>query len=852
MKTNCPCDEIIFPPRLAITAGLESLPRQLATFPEFRAAMLAAIGSQAALRNWRARSSDDLGVMTLEMWAYVCDVISFYDEALANEFYLRTADLRPSLRKLVGLLGYVPRPAVAATANLAILAEGRQPITLPPGTSFRSGAFAGSPPQVFELETEFKAHPFLNKWKMVLNRPTTIDEGKNLSAVQLTSLLLDPPSVNIKAEQVFLFEVTGDASKTRARAARNVSNHVAADGFTYKKLEWDGFVTLPGNTQISRIRISRPTQTATLWKLPTGPGSESKFGKFINVAVQKPGGSSGTLGSSKIIIEEAVSLKDLGSGGGIDDSGSQTILYFDGLYRQVQTGGILIIENNGELRWFQIADAGEVMMELPGGGDTKIKDASGNTTTVTAPPALAPVTYARLDKNLNDSSRKSASAANWSKFDIGAITVHFNFVNAGAVVASAFTELRPGDSIALARPFETPQDKKSPNRFLLEDKDNTGAEISGQINFMTGAFALDQNSPLKQPLVAPVEMYGNVVTASHGESVTEILGSGDASIANQSFKLRKKPLTYVPSPTAGNEQGAKSALKVYVSGVLWSEKPSFFGQPSDAQVYIVRENDDAEAIITFGDGVRGSRLITGINNVVALYRFGAGKTSPPAGSIHQLGKPVKGIRSVRNPVAASGGDDAEPASGLRTYAPRSALLLGRAVSIQDMEAAAAGVPGVRAVRAEWRWNKLRQRPLVQIWYIGAAGVAQKVSQTLRGLSDPATPVEVEQAQSVAATLAISIHIDPRRLEADVIAAMRAALMDKETGLLAPERIGIGLPLFRSRIFEEALSVPGAIAVTGLLWNEQPFDPYGIQPDAGKYFDLENGLLLLNGKAGVNG
>ena len=340
-----------------------------------------------------------------------------------------------------------------------------------------------------------------------------------------------------------------------------------------------------------------------------------------------------------------------------------------------------------------------------------------------------------------------------------------------------------------------------------------------------------------------------MVKASRGEVVlTEILGSGDASVINQSFKLKKNPVTYTPSPTAGNDTGVASTLKVYVGGIRWTEVPTFYGAAPDAQVYIVRQNDDGESIVTFGDGVRGSRLITGSNNLIATYRFGAGKATPPDGSIHQLGKPVKGIKSVRNPVMASGGDDAEPASGLRTYAPRSALLLGRAISIHDMEAAAASVGGVRAVRAEWRWNEQRQRPVVQISYIGAAGVAATVSQKLRGLADPTTPIDVAPAQPITSSLSISIAIDPRHLEPAVLAAVRTALMD---GLLSLEQIGIGLALFRSRIFDAVLTALGTVAVTGLLLNGRRFDPYGVSPGAGKYFDFENGALILNGKAGVD-
>lgn len=199
---------------------------------------------------------------------------------------------------------------------------------------------------------------------------------------------------------------------------------------------------------------------------------------------------------------------------------------------------------------------------------------------------------------------------------------------------------------------------------------------------------------------------------------------------------------------------------------------------------------------------------------------------------------------MRNPVAAGGGADAETGN-LQTNAPASAMLLGRAISIQDMTAAAANVPGVRAVRAEWRWNDAQQRPVVQIWYIGAASVAKQIKQTLRGLTDPTVPISVDEAVPVPSNLAISIEIDPKRLSSDVLTTVRAALTNSATGMLAPENIGIGVALFRSRIFESVLAVAGAIAVDGLLWNGEPFDPYGIVPNPGTYFDLENGVLTLN-------
>ncbi|MCH6567542.1 MAG: hypothetical protein IH801_04145, partial [Nitrospinae bacterium] len=153
---------------------------------------------------------------------------------------------------------------------------------------------------------------------------------------------------------------------------------------------------------------------------------------------------------------------------------------------------------------------------------------------------------------------------------------------------------------------------------------------------------LDQDASLGNGLAVPVTVYGNVVKATHGETVRdETLGSGDASVPNQSFTLKKGPLSYVSAPSAGNESGVASPLEVRVEGVLWEEVRSLFLSQGEAQIYIVRHDDEGNASVAFGDGVRGSRLPAGVNNVTASYRHGAGSAAPPSDSITQMVKPVK-------------------------------------------------------------------------------------------------------------------------------------------------------------------------------------------------------------------
>src|SRR5439155_6788255 len=164
-ESCCPCDRLEHPPPPDIPPGLAALPRQWAGFPEYRRAMLAATAGPPALAGWRVGERGDFGVMLLEMWAYVLDILGFYDARIAEESYLRTAKLATSPPRLVRLLGYRPRPAVSAAATLALLAEGADPVTLPPGTAFRSEPFGQEPPQIFETRSETIIWPQRNQWR---------------------------------------------------------------------------------------------------------------------------------------------------------------------------------------------------------------------------------------------------------------------------------------------------------------------------------------------------------------------------------------------------------------------------------------------------------------------------------------------------------------------------------------------------------------------------------------------------------------------------------------------------------------------------------------------------------------
>ena len=801
--SNCPCDTIVFPPRLVIPAGLTNLPRQLAGFPEFRAAMLASIPRHPPLATWRARSDDEFGIMLLEMWAYVCDSVSFHDAAIAHETYVATARLRPSIRKLVDLLGYIPRPASAATARLALLADGRQPVAMPPGTAFRSGAFGNEPPQVFEIDGPHIIHPFYNEWDLEPVTPTS------LSGLA-PHVLFEPANIAAKKGDGIVVVKPGDDA---AAIVERIDPHTGEDGGSYRKAVFSRPVDFGAAAPLTSIKALRPVTSAML-AITRDPDYDWSIIPplfFLYFGISVPGDG----------------------------------LVLDDVYPRIQAGDYILVGRGAERRWFQVFGTDRTTVTIVPAQTTTFTS-GGTTTTVTTPAITVPVTWIVLDAPLDTLSRSSeVSPPSWAGVDAKELTVYFTMIEAGVVTAEAEPTIDRDDPLRVSPRVEVDPVRPVSSRFQFEDRNLHGVEVTGVLDAESRLIALDQTVAWDTPLAMPVQVYGNVVDASRGESVDgEVLGVGDASIANQTFILKKKPLTYLPSPTAGNETGLASTLAVYVGGTRWTEVRSFFGQPPEAEIFIVRHDDEANTSIIFGDGRRGARTASGAV-ILAYYRFGAGAASPPSGSITQLAQSVPGLRAVKNPVAAVGGIDAESASNLRTFAPRSALLLGRAVSIQDFEAAAVA-QGPTAVAAEWRWHQERQRPVIQIFYIGAEGLESRIVQALRGIADPTTPIDVQRALPIPIELAIDVVTNPRHLADTVLDAVQQALLDPLTGPLALARIGIGKPLYRSRVFHAVTSAAGADAVQSISIDGNPFQAFAVSPGAGRYFDV-GGRLLLNGR-----
>ena len=80
--------------------GLSNLQYRIGTHNKFRASMITSLASKESLQKLTARSDDDLAIALLDAWAIVADVLTFYQERMADEGFLRTAKERISVLEL--------------------------------------------------------------------------------------------------------------------------------------------------------------------------------------------------------------------------------------------------------------------------------------------------------------------------------------------------------------------------------------------------------------------------------------------------------------------------------------------------------------------------------------------------------------------------------------------------------------------------------------------------------------------------------------------------------------------------------------------------------------------------------
>ena len=759
--------------------------------------MLTPVAGEQSLSAWRTQGDGDLAVMMAEWFAYLGDILTFYDERIANQAYLRTADLDASVKRLIRILGYRPRPAIGATGVLAALVTPGQSAVLPRGLQIQSKPAPGQAPQTFELSAD-----------------TAIGPPDQVLATTPPGLLLQIADFRFLYLSVGL-DYAAPAKASRRHAYFNYIQFPDLIGFSGPKANWglllQGAVTSiePGAKLLLRPRnsaLGHPllavVAQATVQPSPGG-GQQTALALDIGASPPSPyAAAQATLERNN----QSIALWSLYNGGGVADT-----VHLSSLARQIRPGAWVLFTGPG---------IAPLLTQVISTTDT-IWDA--NSTPDPKHPLPIPHTVLVL----------SAGPPGGWPTNTGSITVMFDWISVGQLLDQ---QPRPwsGAPSALVAASATRFPTTKGAQVLLQDQSGVGAittaSSAGDFNVQLGSL------PTPLTLQPPFEIMFNPLQVTRGKTVSkEVLGSGVATRAGQSFSLAKSPVTYL-------EQGATwaSTIALTVNGEPWTEVPSFYGQAPNAQIFVTREDVAGQTHVDFGDGVNGARLPTGVNNIVATYRIGAGAASPPAGKLTVIAQSFPGLRSILNPVAVGGGADPDPPDQIRRYAPRSVLTFGRAVSVFDYEALAAQAPGVSRARAVWAWNNVRQRALVTVYVGDDAAAATSARAVLAAAGDPNRPVIVVQATPMTVTLSLTLIIKPGWDSDSIKTQVTAALADPETGLFSADTLPIGQPVFDSQIEQAVLGVAGTIATAAAAFTANGANDPGPlhNPGEGGYYALD--------------
>ncbi|MER5384415.1 putative baseplate assembly protein [Streptomyces sp. NPDC002688] len=748
------------PVRVHVTAHGQSLARMRAA--------LASPAQPVGVRALARRPPDEPAIALLDSWAVVADIVAFYTKRVAQEGFLSTATERESVRELTRTLGHELRPGVAAQAELAFTVEqapgAPQIVTVPQGAAVQSVPGPGQTPQIFETGADLECRAVWNSIPAIATVP-------QLLGSRPAQIWVEGTASAVQAGDPLLILTHSNTGRPSAVWAFLVVTHVAVQppghpGWTLLSVALAAGTDCTSDTLLlSKGHVHRFAQRAPLsgWNAPPGAPAATNGG---TAAPRQPG--------QKLVLE------------------------LDGDQLRVLPGSWLVVE------CAQPADAtGQTSpAQNPGGGQRRLYRA------VSASPSIkshngfsTPITVVRTDGTQRE-------------FDARNALVHCQSVELA-------TSRMPRTDPVLGRRVELAATKPElpPGRMVvIQGQDvRTGAMAAEQAEVVdctvdpTGTImTVTLDRKLKGTYApATVALRGNVVPATHGETLSQVLGSGNGEQRFTALPIWRGPLTYVRTAA---QAGAQSTLNIRVHDELWREVPTLREAGPNDRAYVVRNTEDGMATAVFGDGVRGARLPTGTENVTASYRVGIGADGDiAAGQLSLLPRRPLGIATVDNPAAAHDWAPPETLEDARGAAPRRARTLDRVVSVGDYEDFALGFAGISTARADLVLDGSRRTTVVSVTGERnkrvSEGLLADLTAAFQDVCPPGAWVRVLPADILWFGVRVGVLVDPAHERPAVARAVGAALEQR----FAPERQRFGTPVTAAAVTTTVQGVPGVLA-----------------------------------------
>ncbi len=841
--------------------GLSALVYRAGTHGQFKTAMLNDLSRVNALRDLTVRDDDDFSIALLDAWAVTSDVLTFYQERIADEGFLRTAKERLSLLQLARLIGYRLSPGVAAGAYLAFTledtagtavssavgaasgaaartaSEDPQPVTIDIGTRVQSIPGQDELPQTFETIEKIEAR---KEWSAI--KPRLTDYHTLQSATVL--LYIKGLTTELKKGDVLYFDLDGSGgpvfctvgSVTTVPEQDHTEIGLSPSSPITGKFTNPSYISifvpqvvLDPFTQFYK-KMSQPLDAAYL----TAEAKTEKFqvsGLFANLEALQPSPSKVTAfrGTASIFGHNAPAwntlpysltdgvyvypdgiyedgdfidgpLKDM-KGNWVDDvtiyevSGNKIHIYLDKTYPKIVKDSWALLKDDSNSQLYQVVDT----CEMTRSGFTLSAKVTRLTLDVTD------ITSA--EKTILDGFkiRTTSVCVQGEQLPLAPVPIKTVVKDKEIKLNGWIDGLYKGQNIIVCGESDTSRGTNACELVTIE-------EVVHDLAF-DGGTKLKLKKDLKNHYVrSTVTINANVVSATHGESVSETLGGGDAGEPFQKFYLRQTPLTYISSSKPG---GIETTLQVRVNDLLWQEVSSFYRRGPDDRIYITRLDNDGKTYVLFGDGVTGARLPSGLENVTAAYRKGIGvdgMVNP--GQLSLLMSRPYGVKEVVNPLAASGAADPEALDQARKNSPLTVLTLDRVVSLLDFEDFAHAFAGIEKARADWVWDG--ETRLVYITAAGAEGKAVGKTSTLyknlrAAVESSGTgrqPFRIESFVSLSFFVDANIKIDSRSIKEKVLKQVKSIL----ESLFSFDRRRLAQPVAKSEVMAVIQGVPGVEAV----------------------------------------
>jgi predicted phage baseplate assembly protein len=764
--------------------GLAAIAYRIGTHALFKESLLARLtGSDLpALRGLKMRNGDDFSIALLDAWATTADVLTFYEERIANESYLRTATERLSLLQLARLIGYELRPGVAASVDLAFTVEGAKgpgvpnSATIEAGTKVQSIPGPGEQPQIFETLEILEARA---EWNTLKPKTTQLPEPRVVRGAQLA--YLKGVNTGLKEGDGLLFVGSDRQTNTNSqqwdfRQVTKVSPDASA-GWTL--VEWSEGLGAPS----------------------VDPSSESKVYAF-----RKRAALFGSNSPDPVTLSDDV-LLNYGQGMASRDSTTWVVtrrnewnfsltspINLDAIYPSITPS--VKAADGGRLRdsWIVLALPNwHYLYEV-----TKVSESSPKLytlTTKTTQLTLDTDTDNFLASKFLPSLRSVEVFAQTDELEFAELPLLHPIEGSSIALDQTANGIEKGHRIIVSgKKFNASHDDRSISEtVVVEQLSDDGMTITLHL----------QDGLKNQYDPATVTIYGNVAAATNGETKQEALGSGDASQSYQQFTLKQSPLTYVSST---KPSGADSTLQVRVNDLLWHEMPTFYGHGPHERIFVTRTGDDGTTTVEFGDGQTGARLPTGRENVTVRYRKGIGTVGNlKAEQLSLLMTRPLGVKGVINPDAAAGAADRESFAEARRNAPLTVLTLDRIVSLQDYEDFARAFSGVAKALATWTWTGEVRGVFVTVAGSDGALIPEgsathdNLVTAMKGSGDPYIPRRVQSYRPVFFKLGAVVKLDPDYEPEKVLTVVEKALRSAFS--------------FDARAFGQAVTASEVMAVT---------------------------------------